>query len=155
METREKQGKRIHMPNPSYYPFFVSVGLFVAALGLLIDNPKINIQLLNMPTLCALGLLIVFASIYGWAFEPAADERVAPDPEASMGDVHMPATLTSEGASGEERAQEGVGPWHRQSRGWKQHRMALAQASAMTPGTPIIRQQAPASTAASWACGCS
>jgi cytochrome c oxidase subunit I len=74
METREDaEGKSIHMPNPSFYPFIVSVGLFVAALGLLIDNPKIKIQLLNMPTLCAIGLLLVFAGIYGWAFEPASD----------------------------------------------------------------------------------
>ena len=74
METREDaEGKSIHMPNPSYYPFFVSIGIFVAALGLLVDNPKIKIQLLNMPTLCAIGLVIVFAGIYGWAFEPASD----------------------------------------------------------------------------------
>ncbi len=74
VETREDaEGKSIHMPNPSFYPFMVSIGIFVAALGLLIDNPKIKIQLLNMPTLCAIGLLLVFAGIYGWAFEPASD----------------------------------------------------------------------------------
>ena len=69
----DAEGKSIHMPNPSFYPFVVSVGVFVGALGLLIDNPKIKIQLLNMPTLCAIGLVLVFAGIYGWAFEPASD----------------------------------------------------------------------------------
>jgi len=61
----------IHMPNPSIYPLIVSFGIFVGALGVLVDNPHIKIQLLNMPSLTIAGLVIVFAAIYGWAFEPA------------------------------------------------------------------------------------
>jgi cytochrome c oxidase subunit 1 len=61
----------IHMPNPSIYPLVVSFGILVAALGLLVDNPHVKIQLLNMPSLSIAGLVIVFASVYGWAFEPA------------------------------------------------------------------------------------
>jgi cytochrome c oxidase subunit 1 len=61
----------IHMPNPSIYPLIVAIGVFVGALGVLVDNPHIKIQLLNMPSLTIIGLLIVFTAIYGWAFEPA------------------------------------------------------------------------------------
>jgi cytochrome c oxidase subunit 1 len=61
----------IHMPNPSIYPLITAIGIFVAGLGLLVDNPHVKIQLLNMPSLSIVGLLIVFTAIYGWAFEPA------------------------------------------------------------------------------------
>lgn len=61
----------IHMPNPSYYPLVASIGLFVAGCGLLFDNPKITIGLLHLPSLCALGLIILILGVYGWAFEPA------------------------------------------------------------------------------------
>jgi cytochrome c oxidase subunit 1 len=61
----------IHMPNPSYYPLLVSAGMFVGALGLLIDNPEITIGLLSLPILSVLGLIGMIAAIYGWAFEPA------------------------------------------------------------------------------------
>ena len=72
VQTREDaEGASVHMPNPSFYPFVVAIGLFVGALGLLINNPHIKIQLLNMPSLTAVGLVIIFAGIYGWAFEPA------------------------------------------------------------------------------------
>jgi cytochrome c oxidase subunit 1 len=61
----------IHMPNPSYYPVITSLGMFIGALGFLLDNPTISIGLLNLPVLCALGLVIMITGIYGWAFEPA------------------------------------------------------------------------------------
>jgi len=59
------------MPNPSYYPLIASAGLFIAACGLLFDNPKITIGLLHLPSLCALGFLVLALGVYGWAFEPA------------------------------------------------------------------------------------
>ena len=61
----------IHMPNPSYYPVIASLGMFIAALGLLFDNPKITVGLLHLPALCALGMVVLVVGIYGWAFEPA------------------------------------------------------------------------------------
>jgi cytochrome c oxidase subunit 1 len=61
----------VHMPNPSYYPLIASAGMFIAALGLLFDNPDIVIGLLHLPSLCALGAIVMVAGIYGWAFEPA------------------------------------------------------------------------------------
>jgi cytochrome c oxidase subunit 1 len=70
----------IHMPNPSIYPLITAAGIFIAALGLLFNDPRITIGLLHLPILCALGMITVIAGIYGWAFEPAADpEPVAHD----------------------------------------------------------------------------
>ena len=59
------------MPNPSYYPIIVSIGLFIGALGLLFMDPSITIGWLHLPVLSALGVLIMLMGIYGWAFEPA------------------------------------------------------------------------------------
>lgn len=63
------------MPNPSYYPLLVSLGLFIAAMGLLIENtminPSLTIGLLHLPLLVPVGLLVTLVAVYGWAFEPA------------------------------------------------------------------------------------
>lgn len=61
----------IHMPNPSYYPLIASLGMFIAALGLLFENPTIVIGLLHLPSLCLVGAIVTIVGIYGWAFEPA------------------------------------------------------------------------------------
>jgi cytochrome c oxidase subunit 1 len=61
----------IHMPNPSYYPLLSAAGFFIAGLGLLVDNPTITIGLLNLPSLCLIGGIIMVVGIYAWAFEPA------------------------------------------------------------------------------------
>jgi cytochrome c oxidase subunit 1 len=50
----------IHMPDPSYFPIIVAIGMFVMACGLIITNYWI----------CLLGFAILFAGIYGWSFEP-------------------------------------------------------------------------------------
>jgi hypothetical protein len=65
----------IHLPNPSYYPLIAAFGLFLGAMGLLVDhtavNPTIVIGLLHLPSLSALGILVLALGIYGWSFEPA------------------------------------------------------------------------------------
>jgi cytochrome c oxidase subunit 1 len=61
----------IHLPNPSYYPLLASVGIFFAAYGLLVENPRIPIGALDLPSLSAAGLLLMVTGIYGWSFEPA------------------------------------------------------------------------------------
>jgi cytochrome c oxidase subunit 1 len=61
----------IHMPNPSIYPLITSFGIFLAALGLLLNNPYVTFQLLSLPSLSILGLLIMIFGIYGWSLEPA------------------------------------------------------------------------------------
>ena len=45
--------------------------MFLGATGLLINNPHIPIGLLNLPSLSALGILVLVTGIYGWSFEPA------------------------------------------------------------------------------------
>jgi cytochrome c oxidase subunit I len=61
----------IHMPNPSYYPLLAGLGLFLGAMGLLVNNPHIPIGALHLPVLSAAGLLLLVTAIYGWSFEPA------------------------------------------------------------------------------------
>ncbi len=61
----------IHLPNPSYYPLLASLGIFLAAYGLIIYNPAIPIGALDLPSLSAAGLLLLVLGIYGWSFEPA------------------------------------------------------------------------------------
>jgi len=67
----------IHMPNNSIYPLITAIGIFIAACGLLFNDPRITIGLLHLPILCALGLITMVAAIYGWAFEPASDPEPA------------------------------------------------------------------------------
>jgi hypothetical protein len=76
----------IHMPNNSYYPVIVAIGIFVGAMGLLFNTGTITIGLLHMPVASALGILIGLLGIYGWAFEPAADpEPVHVEHDAVVG----------------------------------------------------------------------
>ena len=67
----------IHMPNPSFYPILAALGLVIFAMGFLFMDPSITIGLLHLPLLCALGIILLVASIYGWAFEPASDPEPA------------------------------------------------------------------------------
>jgi hypothetical protein len=48
-----------------------SVGIFFAAMGLLVANPTIPIGALDLPSMTAAGLLVMVTGIYGWSFEPA------------------------------------------------------------------------------------
>ena len=68
---RRGEGARVHLPNPSYFPLLASIGFFLVAMGLLVDNPVITIGLLNLPSLCLIGGLWMIFSIYAWALEPA------------------------------------------------------------------------------------
>lgn len=61
----------IHLPNPSFYPLITALGLFVAAIGLLIGEPVLSIGLLHLPALVPLGGVILALGAYGWSFEPA------------------------------------------------------------------------------------
>ena len=61
----------IHLPNPSYFPLVAAIGIFLAAMGLLVENGAIPIGALDLPVISALGLLTLIVGIYGWSFEPA------------------------------------------------------------------------------------
>ncbi|HEV8638807.1 MAG TPA: cytochrome c oxidase subunit I [Chloroflexota bacterium] len=56
----EEHEEHIHMPNPSYWPMVVSIGLFLVAAGIVYWLP-----------LSVVGLFTIFVSINAWAYEPA------------------------------------------------------------------------------------
>jgi hypothetical protein len=65
------EGVNIHLPNPSYYPLITALGLFIAAIGLLIGEPTLSIGLLHLPALVPIGGIVLALGAYGWSFEPA------------------------------------------------------------------------------------
>jgi cytochrome c oxidase subunit 1 len=60
-EPALSSGKGIHMPNPSYWPFVVGVGVTVTLCGFIAGFPYVNI----------IGAVILFIGVFKWAFEPA------------------------------------------------------------------------------------
>ena len=62
----EGGGHGIHMPDPSYYPAVVALGMPIAAYGVFFEGP-------GQIFLLALGGLITFTGIFGWVFEPSAE----------------------------------------------------------------------------------
>ena len=71
----EDDGHGVHMPNPSFYPLLVSLGLLLISLGALLDlSWSIHLVggLLAIPYISLLGGLLLFGAVYGWAFEPAS-----------------------------------------------------------------------------------
>lgn len=68
--VQEEEG-HIHLPNPSYYPLVTSIGLFLVAFGLLIENPHIQLGFFGFPVVSVAGFLTLVTGIYGWSFEPA------------------------------------------------------------------------------------
>ena len=71
----------IHLPQPSYWPFFVSLGLFIGGMGLvyLINVSEAGIRTLNWVALTTtvIGVIIGMVSVYAWSFEPVND----PEPD--------------------------------------------------------------------------
>jgi hypothetical protein len=55
-------GQGIHMPNPSFRPFIVALGVAVT-LGGFIGGSHLPVHLV--------GLAILFYGVFSWAFEPA------------------------------------------------------------------------------------
>ncbi len=62
--AEEGDPHNIHMPWPSYWPIIAAAGLATMLGGLLIAIP-----------VSVIGVLILFYGIYGWAFEPVAEEE--------------------------------------------------------------------------------
>jgi cytochrome c oxidase subunit 1 len=58
----------IHMPDPSWFPLLLALGLPIAAYGVLFEGAL-------MIALIAIGGIITFASMLGWALEPSAEEH--------------------------------------------------------------------------------
>jgi uncharacterized membrane protein len=61
----------IHLPNPSYYPLLVSLGLVLVPIGILVNNPHFQLGFFGIPIISAIGFFIMVMAIYGWSFEPA------------------------------------------------------------------------------------
>ena len=76
----------IHLPQPSYWPFFVSLGLFIAGMSLvyLMNVDEAGARTLNWTalTLTVVGVVIGIVSVYRWSFEPVND----PEPDGHDGD---------------------------------------------------------------------
>jgi cytochrome c oxidase subunit I len=58
----------IHMPDPSWYPLILALGLPIAAYGVFFEG-------LLMVGLLAVGGIITFGAMIGWALEPSAEEH--------------------------------------------------------------------------------
>jgi cytochrome c oxidase subunit 1 len=58
----------IHMPDPSWYPLLLALGLPIAAYGVFYEGAL-------MIGLLAVGAVITFGSMVGWALEPSAEEH--------------------------------------------------------------------------------
>ena len=55
------------MPQPSYWPLVASLGLLIAAYGVVYNGVIYNF------VLAATGALITMVAVYAWAFEPVND----------------------------------------------------------------------------------
>ena len=57
----------IHLPQPSYWPFVASIGLFIGAYGLIYSEAIAGI------VVATIGGFITMVAIYAWSFEPVND----------------------------------------------------------------------------------
>ena len=67
----EPEEHSIHLPQPSYWPIVVSIGLLIAGYGVVYNGVIYNF------VLAAAGVLIGMIGVYAWALEPVND----PDPD--------------------------------------------------------------------------
>ena len=83
--SEQEDAHDIHLPQPSYWPFFVSLGIFITGFGLvyLINMNEVGVRTVNYVALTAavVGLFIGMVSVYAWSFEPVND----PDPDGEHG----------------------------------------------------------------------
>ena len=79
----------IHMPDQSWWPLVVSVGLFIAGLGVIFHKQPLDllIPFASAETAISLfhifvpGMLLTFFGIYMWALEGPGGYHLHPDPE--------------------------------------------------------------------------
>ena len=63
----EESGHGIHLPQPSYWPLVVSLGVFIAAYGVVFND-------LIVPwAIAIIGTFIGFVGVYAWSLEPVND----------------------------------------------------------------------------------
>ena len=66
-EDAATSGHGIHMPDPSFYPLVLALGMPIAAYGVFFDG-------LTQVLLFAVGGVVMFAGMFGWVLEPSAEE---------------------------------------------------------------------------------
>jgi cytochrome c oxidase subunit I len=64
-EARGEAATGIHLPDPSYFPLVLSLGLPIMAYGVLFDAVVV----------IAIGGLVTLAGAFGWTLEPSAEEH--------------------------------------------------------------------------------
>jgi cytochrome c oxidase subunit 1 len=70
-QDQSKAG-HIHLPNPSFFPILGALGIFLMMFGLLTDVVTLfKLGPVDMTLMSVVGIVLLFASIYGWSFEPA------------------------------------------------------------------------------------
>jgi cytochrome c oxidase subunit 1 len=57
----------IHLPQPSYWPLITSIGIFIAAYGVVFNN------VIFPYSIAVIGTIITFIGVYAWSFEPVND----------------------------------------------------------------------------------
>jgi cytochrome c oxidase subunit 1 len=85
----------IHMPDQSWWPLIVSVGLFIVGIGVIFHNHPLEVLLpfldsqldISLLHIFVPGLVITFTGIYMWALEGPGGYHLHPDPEALEGAV--------------------------------------------------------------------
>jgi cytochrome c oxidase subunit 1 len=79
----------IHMPDQSWWPLVVSIGLFIAGLGVVFHHQPWGIlipfaggeSVISLLHITMPGLLLTFFGIYMWALEGPGGYHLHPDPE--------------------------------------------------------------------------
>ena len=63
----EERVPSVHLPQPSYWPIVVAIGILVGAYGLLYSSSKFGLAV------AAIGGAIMMVSVYAWSLEPVND----------------------------------------------------------------------------------
>jgi len=63
----EEDGHDIHLPQPSYWPFVVAIGILIGGYGVVFN------QLIVPWALASIGTFIGFVGVYAWSLEPVND----------------------------------------------------------------------------------
>jgi cytochrome c oxidase subunit 1 len=72
----------IHLPNPSYFPFFMALGFPVIFYGIIYHTT------LWGKAMILIGVLIALISVIGWAIEPLEEPHPGGDDEGAHAEVH-------------------------------------------------------------------
>jgi cytochrome c oxidase subunit 1 len=68
----------IHLPNPSYFPFFFALGLPLMFYGVIYHTSPMG------KALIAVGLIVALAAVIGWAMEPLEEPHDEHDEDEAL-----------------------------------------------------------------------